>query len=416
MNKTHRTGMNVRVAFAGEARLASVAKYSGADSSRIASGEPRGLLERLVRRALRPVKRIATRVGRGFARPLATQARAFMTSDLLEQSKLVQREMLNIHAALLQSQTDAKRAQVELLAQIAQVTNQSKNLESLLADQRSLRTVVERFEHQAALATRQLLVDQEIRDILVGSSVGYLVCPASDRDVYSTAVAKEEARPGIRLLLETLLAPGDVFVDLGADRGLHSLAAARAMQGKGKIFALAQSLPVARLLERTFWINGLSSLAVTGVDCTARGQQPTAQSQSHSFEFDNAANANNASSVSLVLPIAELLDAEERVDVIKLSLSATSQGMHEGLAAVINRHPDVLLVVNTDSDHRFESALSPQACTEYFVNQGFSVSTVDPISGKLNQRRDVQLGDADSSGLLFARPDASIWHRLGAAR
>ena len=51
-----------------------------------------------------------------------------------------------------------------------------------------------------------------------------------------------------------------MFIDVGANIGLHTLAAARAMQGLGRIVAFEPCEPTKRLLEKTVGLNGFSGI------------------------------------------------------------------------------------------------------------------------------------------------------------
>ena len=96
-------------------------------------------------------------------------------------------------------------------------------------------------------------------EVLVRSDVGYVLCPRRDYALRDHLLEGERER-GPHLLMPRLLKPGDVFIDVGANVGFHTLAAARAMQGLGRIVAFEPCEPTKRLLEKTVGLNGFSGI------------------------------------------------------------------------------------------------------------------------------------------------------------
>jgi FkbM family methyltransferase len=84
----------------------------------------------------------------------------------------------------------------------------------------------------------------------------------------------EWERP-LRTLLSRILAPGDVYVDVGANIGLHVLLAAMLVGESGKILALEPHPKTADLLRRNLEINGLLErvICVQAAACAEHGGQ-----------------------------------------------------------------------------------------------------------------------------------------------
>ena len=69
-------------------------------------------------------------------------------------------------------------------------------------------------------------------------------------------------------LLEHLLAPGDTFLDLGANHGSFSLLAAQLVGSSGRVIAFEPQPRVAELLRRSFRDSGFSYARVVEVACS----------------------------------------------------------------------------------------------------------------------------------------------------
>lgn len=68
------------------------------------------------------------------------------------------------------------------------------------------------------------------------TQLGHVVCSIADKALLACVIEGRDMEPGSRFLTQQLLQAGDTYVDVGANIGLHVLAAARAMARKGKIF------------------------------------------------------------------------------------------------------------------------------------------------------------------------------------
>ena len=75
--------------------------------------------------------------------------------------------------------------------------------------------------------------------VLVRSFVGYLYCSRDDHAVLTGLIEGGEFEPGLRRLLDRVLEPGMVFLDVGAHLGLHTLTAARRVGNSGHVFSLS---------------------------------------------------------------------------------------------------------------------------------------------------------------------------------
>jgi FkbM family methyltransferase len=74
--------------------------------------------------------------------------------------------------------------------------------------------------------------------------------------------------PSMRRTLETHLAPGDVFVDLGANEGYFSVIGARLVGEKGRVVAIEPQERLSAVIAANLALNGLESVHVAQVAIT----------------------------------------------------------------------------------------------------------------------------------------------------
>src|SRR5262249_23225111 len=111
--------------------------------------------------------------------------------------------------------------------------------------------------------------------VLVRCFVDYLYCSRKDHAVLANINDGGGFEPGLRRLLERLLEPGMVFLDVGAHLGLHTLAAARRIGKTGRVFCFEPTPVTYELLCRTLRLNGLDDRVTAR--CAAAGRENTIQ-------------------------------------------------------------------------------------------------------------------------------------------
>ena len=108
----------------------------------------------------------------------------------------------------------------------------------------SLEQALVKFEQLTAklhekvdIVANRFLLPVDDDTVLVRSFLGYLYCSRDDHAVLTGLIEGGEFEPGLRRLLERVLEPGMVFLDVGAHLGLHTIAAARRVGKSGHVFA-----------------------------------------------------------------------------------------------------------------------------------------------------------------------------------
>jgi FkbM family methyltransferase len=275
---------------------------------------------------------------------------------------------------------------------------------------------LDRIERYGIAAARRVAVPCEPNAVLVRSAVGYVLCPATDYGQLVTLL-EGDVEPGTRVLLERLLAPGDTFVDVGANLGLHTIAAARAMKGRGAIVAFEPFAPTFELMQRSIWLNGFSRM-VEGHQAAvynAAGSKRLhlgASSSYHSL-FPLAATSGFTTEMVEVplMKLDDVLGSRATVDVIKIDAEGAELEILDGATAVLERSPEIALVVEFGPSHLRRAGQSSSDWFARFARFGLEFRAIDDATGALKVRTVAQLDAAESTNLLFARPGARAWRR-----
>jgi FkbM family methyltransferase len=278
---------------------------------------------------------------------------------------------------------------------------------------------LDRIEQYALASARRVAVHGEPGTVLLKSQVGYLLCSDSDHAVLAALLETGELEPGTRLLIERFLAPGDVFVDIGANLGLLSLAAARAMHGRGKIIAFEPFPETHKLMERSFWINGFSGMlelheaavfSASGKSTLFLGKT----SGHHSMFALNGTGSEAPAAVDVELvTLDSVVPSDQSITLIKIDAEGAELDIIKGAATTLQRNPDAALIAEFGPSHLRRTNHTVDDWLGTFENLGYQFRRVNGETGALEEVTRDELLAADSTNLFFARPTAPAWKKLG---
>jgi FkbM family methyltransferase len=277
---------------------------------------------------------------------------------------------------------------------------------------------LDRIEAHCAAAARRIAMNCGAGEVLVRTEVGFLLCAASDHALLLCLLETGEVERGTRVLIQKYLRPGDVYVDVGANIGMHTLAAARAMQGQGKIIAFEPFEPTMRMLEKSIWMNGFSSMTEIhqAAVSNATGHQRLfigAVSGHHSL-FPLGASPNNAHA-SVDVPLVRLdgvIPPGQRIDLIKIDAEGAELEVIEGGASLITCNPEIALIVEFGPPHLRRIGRTPNQWFKSFSQLGLDYRVINNESGALEKWSLDTLEQVESVNLFFALPGSTAWDRL----
>ncbi|MGN7983600.1 FkbM family methyltransferase [Burkholderia sp. 22313] len=279
---------------------------------------------------------------------------------------------------------------------------------------------LDRIEIYSQATARRVAVNCGNGAVLVRTEAGFALCGENDHALLACLLESGELERGTRLLIEKFLEPGDCFVDVGANIGLHTLAAARSMQGQGKIIAFEPFGPTKALLERSVWMNGFSSLveihqAAVSNETGHHKLFLGATSGHHSlFPLDERASTDAEPVEVSVVRIDDIIPATQKVDLLKIDAEGAELQVIESAAGLIGRNAELAIIVEFGPTHLERTGIAPTDWLNTFAAHGLQYRAINSVSGKLEHWSIENLLACDSINLLFSRKDAGVWERLEA--
>ncbi|MDF3081841.1 FkbM family methyltransferase [Burkholderia sola] len=361
------------------------------------------------------------------------KAQALIQRDVQTVRQTVAHEIRQATSATAQEFRDTQAPLRQELIAAHQDTLESHSLTRLEAQQAVSETMqrldewftnvnpkLDRIEIYGHATARRVAVNCGNGAVLVRTEAGFALCAENDHALLASLLETGELERGTRLLIEKFLEPGNCFIDVGANIGLHTLAAARSMQGQGKIIAFEPFGPTKALLERSVWMNGFSSLveihqAAVSNETGHHKLFLGATSGHHSlFPLDERTSTDTEPVEVSVVKIDDIVPATQKVDLLKIDAEGAELQVIESAAGLIERNAELAIIVEFGPAHLERTGIAPSDWLNAFAAQGLQYQAINSVSGKLEHWTMENLLACDSINLLFGRKDAGVWERLAA--
>lgn len=197
----------------------------------------------------------------------------------------------------------------------------------------------------------------------------------------SIQIAEGSYEPHVAATLDRLLSPGDVFVDVGANVGYHTVRAARAVGPDGRVIAVEANPENARLIALTVEMNSLTNVEIVPVALSAQRGHVVfgAHIGSNGGFLDDAAVTSGQGTLVPTFAMDDL--GFDRVSVVKIDVEGAEALVVDGCDDVIARHrPSFVMEFSLEMTGRV-SRREPREHLDRFVDLGYSIAVIDRATG-----------------------------------
>ncbi len=272
------------------------------------------------------------------------------------------------------------------------------------------------LEEYASVMVRRVSVNCGESGILIKSSVGYVLCPPSDYHMVACLIDTGDLERGTRILVENLVRPGDTVVDVGANIGLFSLAAARKMNLEGHIYAFEPLPTTAEFALKNFDLNAFSTLVtvaqVAVADKPGEAELYLGSCSGHHSLYPLTSLDQAKRVVVPIVTLDQTLSEVPRVDLLKIDVEGAELDVLDGAGKIVERSHDIAIIVEFGASHLKRVGCSPQAWMAKFKGYGFEIYAINDLSGELEKWDLDKIISVASVNLFLARPGSAVWNRL----
>lgn len=249
-----------------------------------------------------------------------------------------------------------------------------------------------RLMHRALAEVSRSGTDGLVIDFAGGRMILDLSRGSHDLDQYVEQQSLGEYEPSVSRLLKSLLKPGMIFLDCGANNGYYSLLASRWVGPGGIVFAFEPSPKTYSRLLRNVRLNQAENVRL--FNC-ALGREDGVARLNLSDKSDglNSLLKIEGASQRIVVPLRRIDDIiwEGGVDVVKMDVEGGERDILEGMRRVLalSRNPQVIMEHNyfvlgrTGSLRLFDTLRDLHLAVHEVLPSGVSRGTVDGPTGLL---------------------------------
>ncbi|HEY2011895.1 MAG TPA: FkbM family methyltransferase [Bryobacteraceae bacterium] len=324
---------------------------------------------------------------------------------------LLGRESAATTGALARLEDTQVRLLSEQAARYAAILAQQAAIEARLAGTESQITALRDSTRRIlppAIAAGNNVVATEVDGFILGM-------PAEEWRMAAYHVFRGVMEPGLTTWFRTLVKPGMVVVDVGANIGIYTLYAARLLQGHGRIHSFEPTPRTHAILHDNVQVNGFLELgivefhleAVSDRSGTARLTVFPADS-GHNTLFDEASPANGGEQIQVsTVSLDEILKLEPRVDVVKIDAEGAEPWILRGMRQIIARSPGIRILMEFAPVNLRRAGVDPGGFLDEIAALGFHVRRIHDETGQpLESTRD-ELLSAFSANVELADPSLS---------
>lgn len=253
--------------------------------------------------------------------------------------------------------------------------------------------------------------------IAVRLADGYVVAPDRDPAVVVQLINATSGgfEPGTRKRLIRLLEPGMGVADVGANIGLLTVAAARAVGPEGKVFAFEPEDEPRECLARTLHLNGLSWVELSA---SAVGRKTGAQTfhvspiLGHSSLYALPSEEGEAREVTVDVVKLDEVVGKRRMDLVKIDVEGAELDVLAGMSRILKANADIALIAEYGPSHLARVGISPKDWMDAFRGQGFTPYAISEVDGSCRPVTLRDLAKVDSVNLAFVRAGGAAERRL----
>ena len=216
----------------------------------------------------------------------------------------------------------------------------------------------------------------------------------------SSQIIEGAYEPHVEATLDRLLQPGDVFVDVGANVGYHTVRASHAVGQSGRVVAIEANPENARLIAHTIGVNAMTNVEVVPIALSDnRGHVVFGTHVGSNGGFLNP--ASSSSGQGTLVPTFAMDDIGlEKVSVIKIDVEGAEALVIDGAGEIIRRErPSIVMEFSKEMTGRV-SQREPRVHLDRFVDWGYSIAVIDRASSVPRQMSSVDELLADWNDLL----------------
>jgi FkbM family methyltransferase len=419
MKKNLRDGVNLEVAFKSIEIQRSINNFKenfastamNQDKSVVVKNNTIGI-NTFIKNILKKIFNSFMKLIKPILKPILIRFRDFFLENLHKEIYSF-RDQILARVFILNNEVIKQKQYVETITENNDKIRFTLNL--LQKNQNDINSQITEIKDYTFAAARRVAINCGSGEILIKTEFGYILCDEDDISTIAGLIDTGDIELGTRRIIEKIIGPGKVFVDVGANIGVHTLAAARRMQGNGKIYAFEPFPRTKALLEKSIWLNGFSEIVEVHQKAITNQEKNLklylGKTSGHHSLYHEA--SDSLSSQKYINVESTRLDkailTEKQIDLIKIDVEGAELQVLESSKEFILTNPHIAIIAEFSIHHLKKSGITTGDWLQHFFDLGFLYRAINSLDGSLENWTVDQLNNCYSVNLLFAKKHSTIW-------
>ena len=196
--------------------------------------------------------------------------------------------------------------------------------------------------------------------------------------------------PGLTQFIARQLQPGDIYIDIGANVGVHAMHGAQCVGPAGRVHAIEASPTIFALLQANIARNGLSNVVAHNVAVSDHhGTLTVFLHGADNLGLTTTLRAEGAAAIEETIaakPLPDIVPEDDilRAKLIKIDVEGAEWPVLQGMMHLLPRlREDVALVVEVSRDALASHGMTIAQFLALFESQGFSAMHLPDHSAAL---------------------------------
>jgi FkbM family methyltransferase len=308
--------------------------------------------------------------------------------------------------------------ETRVLDVVKNVDNFPMKMESIVENQlekSSHSSTIENIEFLASRLLQRFVFQVSPTETIVRSNVGYIHALNSDLANIIQLIESGESELGTRLLIENELDEGDVFVDIGAHLGLHSIAASRKVGKQGAVIAFEPTPSTFRLLEKNLNLNLIFQNFTLIQKCVTDKSGPV-KFYERKVPSHNSIHLNKSmvGEISISVPGTSLDDYFSKgflINLLKIDAEGSEIEVIRGAQRLIAENSNLVIILEFGATHLQNRDISKVDWFRKVLPEGYRAGRISASALQVMEISEEDLNSLPDCNLIFAPTRSEIWKR-----
>jgi FkbM family methyltransferase len=173
-------------------------------------------------------------------------------------------------------------------------------------------------------------------------------------------------------LVESVVKPGDVVVDLGACIGYYTLLFSKLVGPSGRVYALEPAPESCAILRRNVAANGLTNITIVNAAAGEASRAGQLHLSENRMDYHTESREGGTSVPIDVIALDDYLPENLTIDFVKMDIQGAEPVALRGMERVLGRSPNVQVLTEYWPDGIRRAGGDPDAFLQHLRSLGFA--------------------------------------------